>query len=95
MESASAFALDGMLSRHIVPRRELLVAGRRYRVWLRIASIDRGKVCVWVGGNRTGFFAAPGDHIEEIAAGSEQAVAVQGLNAVAKIDGIAVKEIPG
>jgi hypothetical protein len=95
METGSRFALNGPLSRHLVPRRELLVAGRRYRVWLRIASIAQGKVCVWVGGNRTGFFATPGEHVEEVAAGSEQAVAVQGINAAAVIEAVAVKELRG
>jgi len=95
METGSSFSLEGPLSRHLVPRRELLVAGRRYRIWLRIASIAQGKVCVWVGGNRTGFFATPGEHIEEIVAGSGQAVAVQGINAAALIDGVAVREMRG
>jgi hypothetical protein len=95
MEAASRIALKGLLPRHVVPRRELLVAGRRYRVWLRIVSIEQGRVCVWVGGNRTAFFDSPGEHIEEVAAGGEQAVAVQGVNATAMIDGIALKEVRG
>ena len=89
------FTLAGPLSRRSLAHPELLVEGRRYRVWLRIGEIAQGSVCVWVGGNRTSFFATPGEHVEEIAAGETQDVAVQGLNAVARIEGVAVKAIGG
>jgi hypothetical protein len=86
------FSLSGPLSRQMIARREPLVEGRRYRVWLNIAELSQGRVCVWIGGNRTGFFAAAGEHIAEIAAGERQDVMVQGLDAVATIAGVAVKE---
>ena len=89
------FRLSGPLSRRTLVHPELLVEGRRYRVWLRIGEIAQGSVCVWVGGNRTAFFTTPGEHVEEIAAGETQDVTVQGLNAVATIEGIAIKPIGG
>ena len=93
MSEMPVFELSGPLSRRPVARDAPLVEGRRYRVWLRIAEIRQGAVCVWVGGNRTSFFAAAGDHAEEVAAGELQEVAVQGLNAIATIAGVAVSEI--
>ena len=86
------FTLSGPLSRQLIPHRQPLVEGRRYRIWLNIADLRQGRVCVWVGGNRTDFFAAPGEHITEIAAGERQDVMIQGLDAVATIAGVAVKE---
>ena len=86
------FTLSGPLSRRQIHRPTPLVEGRRYRVWLNIAELSRGSVCVWVGGNRTPFFATPGEHIAEIAAGERQDVMVQGLDAVATIAGVAVRE---
>ena len=86
--------LRGPLSRRSIPRRTPLVEGRRYRVWLDIAALEQGSVCVWVGGNRTAFFATPGEQIEEIAAGEGQEIMVQGLNAIATVKGVAVKEVP-
>lgn len=53
MGEAPAFELEGALSGRRVARDEPLVEGRRYCVWLRIAEISQGAVCVWVGGNRT------------------------------------------
>jgi hypothetical protein len=87
--------LEGPLSRRTIAKHEQLVEGRRYRVWLRIAELRKGTVCVWVGGNRTAFFAAPGDHVVEIAAGDRHDVMVQGLDAVATIDGVAVTQVTG
>ena len=84
--------LSGPLSRQPIAPREPLVEGRRYRVWLRIAELSQGSVCVWVGGNRTAFFAAAGEHVAEIVAGERPDVMVQGLNAVATIVGVAVRE---
>jgi hypothetical protein len=89
------FRLSGPLSRQPIAHPELLAEGRRYRVWLRIGEIAQGSVCVWVGGNRTSFFATPGEHVEEIAAGETQEVTVQGLNALARVEGVAVKAIGG
>ncbi len=85
------FTLSGPLSRQVIPCREPLVEGRRYRVWLSLAELGQGSVCVWVGGNRTDFFAAAGEHVVEIVAGERQEVMVQGLNAQAVVDGVAVK----
>ena len=93
MSEQPRFALSGPLSREMIPRRELLVEGRRYRVWLRIAEIAQGSVCVWVGGNRTAFFTTPGDHSDEVVAGERQDVTVQGLNAIATIHGVAIREV--
>ena len=92
MGEMPAFELKGALSRRPVARDEPLVEGRRYRVWLRIAEISQGAVCVWVGGNRTAFFAAAGDHVAEVVAGDRPEVAVQGLNAIATIAGVTVGE---
>lgn len=89
------FALSGMMSRQLIAREEPLREGRRYRVWLRIREISQGRVCVWLGGNRGGFFTTPGEHIEEVTAGERQDVMVQGLDAVAVVDGLAIKEVPG
>ena len=89
------FALNGMMSRQIIPREEPLREGRRYRVWLRISEISQGRVCVWLGGNRGAFFTTAGEHIEEVASGERQDVMVQGLDAVAVVDGLAIKEVPG
>ena len=86
------FTLSGPLSRRQIARDRPLAEGRRYRVWLSIAELDRGSVCVWVGGNRTPFFAAPGEHVAEVEAGERQDVMVQGLDAVATIAGVAIKE---
>lgn len=85
--------LSGPLSRQIVAKHEPLVEGRRYRVWLRIVELSRGAVCVWVGGNRTAFFGTAGEHVAEIVAGERQDVMVQGLDAVATIDGVAVRQV--
>ena len=86
--------LSGPLSRHTVATKpERLVEGRRYRVWLRIAELSQGAVCVWVGGNRTAFFTAAGEHVAEIVAGERQDVMVQGLDALATIDGVAVRQL--
>jgi hypothetical protein len=95
MSDPLPFALTGMMSRQIIPREVPLREGRRYRVWLRIREISQGRVCVWVGGNRGGFFTTAGEHIEEVAAGERQDVMVQGLDAVAVVDGLAVKEVAG
>ena len=95
MSAALPFTLTGMISRQIIPREETLCEGRRYRVWLRIREISQGQVCVWLGGNRGDFFTTAGEHIEEIAAGERQDVMVQGLDAVAVIDGLAIKEVAG
>jgi hypothetical protein len=92
MGEMPVFELSGPLSRRPVARDAALVEGRRYRVWLRIAEISQGSVCVWVGGNRTAFFAAAGDHVEEVVAGERQEVAVQGLNAIATIAGVTVAD---
>ena len=89
------YSLSGLMSRRLLTRRPPLTEGRRYRVWLRIREISQGKVCVWVGGKRGSFFRSAGEHIEEVAAGEEQEVFLQGLNALAYIDGLAVKEVPG
>jgi hypothetical protein len=91
MNEPPMFELSGPLSRHRVASPEPLVEGRRYRVWLRIAAISQGSVCVWVGGHRSSFFTSAGDHVEEVVAGEGQGVMVQGLDAVATIDGVAVK----
>ena len=90
---SASFSLAGPLSRQPIERSSALDEGRRYRVWLRIGEISQGSVCVWVGGNRTSFFTQPGEHIEEVYAGETQDVMVQGLNAVARIEGVAVKEV--
>jgi hypothetical protein len=92
MAEGLRFELRGLLPRAQVPQREPLVEGRRYRVWLRIGAIEQGSVCVWVGGNRTAFFTTAGEHVEEVVAGDGQEVIVQGVNAVASIAGVAVKE---
>jgi hypothetical protein len=94
MADGVKFQLRGLLSRAQVPQREPLVAGRRYRVWLHIGALEQGSVCVWVGGNRTAFFTSAGEHVEEVVAGDGQDVIVQGVNAVASIAGVAVKEAP-
>jgi hypothetical protein len=91
MNAPPKFELAGPLSRHPVVGHDPLIEGRRYRVWLRIAAISQGSVCVWVGGNRSSFFTSPGEHVEEVVAGERQDVMVQGLDAVATIDGVAVK----
>ena len=93
MDGNATFELRGPLSRHQLTQDAPLVEGRRYRVWLRIATIAQGSVCVWVGGNRTDFFTAAGDHVAELVAGDGPFVTVQGLNAVAAVDGVAVKEL--
>ena len=93
MAEGVKFELRGPLSRHQLTLRAPLAEGRRYRVWLRIAAIEQGSVCVWVGGNRTDFFTSAGEHIEEVAAGDGSEIMVQGVNAVATIDGVAVKEL--
>ena len=85
--------LSGPLSRQTVSNPEPLVEGRLYRVWVRIIELSQGAVCVWVGGNRTAFFSAAGEHVETIAAGERQDVMVQGLDAVATIDGVAVRPV--
>ena len=92
MSIAPTFELSGALSRQPVPIQEPLIEGRRYRVWLCIASISQGSVCVWVGGNRTPFFTAAGDHVAEVVAGEGPDVTLQGLNAVATVSGVAVRE---
>ena len=93
MDAPPKFELAGPLSRHTVASLEPLIEGRRYRVWLRIAAISQGSVCVWVGGNRSSFFTGPGDHVEEVVAGERQDIMVLGLAAVATIDGVAVKAV--
>jgi hypothetical protein len=92
MSDAAKFTLNGPISRQPVPRAEPLVEGRRYRVWLRIGEISQGSVCVWVGGNRTDFFSHAGEHSQQVVAGERPDVAVQGLNAVATIEGVAVSD---
>lgn len=92
MTDATNFKLSGPISRQPIPRAQPVIEGRRYRVWLRIGEISQGSVCVWVGGNRTDFFTATGDHSQPVIAGDRMEVVVQGLNAVATIEGVAVSE---
>lgn len=90
--SDESFSLSGPISRRTIAREQPVIEGRRYRVWLRIGEISRGSVCVWVGGNRTGFFTTAGEHIQPIVAGERMEIAVQGLNAEARIDGVRISE---
>ena len=90
--SDEPFTLDGAISRRAIPRDPPVIAGRRYRVWLRIAEISQGSVCVWVGGNRTEFFRTAGEHIQPVVAGDRMEVAVQGLNARARIEGVRISD---
>ena len=92
MSESSPFDLSGPLARQVIRRSEPIVEGRRYRVWLRIAAMSQGSVCVWVGGRRTSFFASAGDHVEEVVGGERPDVVVQGLDAIARIDGVAVTD---
>ena len=90
--SDESFTLSGPISRRQIPRDPPVIDGRRYRVWLRIAEISHGAVCVWVGGNRTEFFSTAGEHIQPVIAGERMEVAVQGLNAKATIAGVRISE---
>ena len=90
--SDESFTLSGPISRRAIPREPPVIEGRRYRVWLRIAEISQGSICVWVGGNRTQFFTTAGEHIQPIVAGERMEVAVQGLNAKATIDAVRISE---
>jgi hypothetical protein len=92
MSAEQSFTLTGPFSRRAIARAQPLVEGGRYRVWLRIGEISQGSVCVWVGGNRTAFFTTAGEHSQPIVAGDRPDIAVQGLNAVARIDGVAVSD---
>ena len=89
--SEESFTLSGPISRRPTARSPV-IEGRRYRVWVRIGAISRGSVCVWVGGNRTEFFTAAGEHSRQIVAGDRMEVVVQGLNTDARIDSVAVSE---
>lgn len=86
------FTLSGPISRRAIPRDPPVIEGRRYRVWLRIGEISQGSVCVWVGGNRTAFFTTAGEHIQPVIAGERMEVAVQGLNAEARIEGVRISD---
>ena len=92
--SEESFWLSGPISRRTIRRDPPVVEGRRYRVWLRIAEITQGSVCVWVGGNRTALFTTAGEHIQPVIAGERMEVAVQGLNARARIEGVGISESP-
>jgi len=92
MSEDTGFTLAGPISRQPIPRTPHLVEGRRYRVWLRIGWISQGSVCVWVGGNRTDFFTTAGEHIQQVVAGERPDAAVQGLNAEARIEGVAISD---
>ena len=87
-----SFVLSGPISRRAIQRDPPVIGGRRYRVWLSIAEISQGSICVWVGGNRTDFFTTPGEHIQPVIAGERMEVAVQGLHAKATIAGVRVSE---
>jgi hypothetical protein len=90
--SDESFALSGPVSRRSIPRDPPVIEGRRYRVWLCIAEISQGSVCVWVGGNRTDFFSTAGEHIQQVIAGERMEVAVQGINARATIGGVRISD---
>jgi hypothetical protein len=90
--SDESFTLTGPISRRAIPRDPPVIEGRRYRVWLRVAEISQGSVCVWVGGNRTDFFSTAGEHIQQVIAGERMEVAVQGINAKATIGGVRISD---
>lgn len=92
MMSDESFTLSGPISRRTIARENPVIEGRRYRVWLRIAEISQGSVCVWVGGNRTGFFTTAGEHFQPVVAGDRMEIAVQGLNAEALIEGVTISD---
>ena len=90
--SEESFTLSGPISRQTIAREPPVIEGRRYRVWLHVGEIGQGSVCVWVGGNRTDFFTTAGEHIQPVIAGDRMEIVVQGLNARARIDGVAIRE---
>lgn len=72
---------------------EAFEPGSVYRVSLTVDAIQRGSLCVWVGGTCTKHFSTAGLHTDDVIAKSGNEIRIHGINALAEISLISVRKV--